>query len=67
MVKAAKGALLSTLEIDRSSSTPIYRQIEDFLRQIILDGVLLPSQKLPSTRELALELGVSRITIKSVY
>ena len=67
MVKAAKGALLSTLEIDRSSNTPIYRQIEDFLRQIILDGVLLPSQKLPSTRELALELGVSRITIKSVY
>ena len=67
MVKAAKGALLSTLEIDRSSSAPIYRQIEDFLRQIILDGVLLPSQKLPSTRELALELGVSRITIKSVY
>ena len=67
MVKAAKGALLSTLEINRSSSAPIYRQIEDFLRQIILDGALLPSQKLPSTRELALELGVSRITIKSVY
>ena len=67
MVKAAKGALLSTLEISRSSSAPIYRQIEDFLRQMILDGALVPSQKLPSTRELALELGVSRITIKSVY
>jgi GntR family transcriptional regulator/MocR family aminotransferase len=67
MVKAAKGALLSTLEINRSSSAPIYRQIEDFLRQMILDGALLPSQKLPSTRELAIELGVSRITIKSVY
>ena len=47
MVKSAKGALLSTLEIDRNSRTPIYRQIEDFLRQMILDGVLLPSQKLP--------------------
>ena len=67
MVKAAKGALLSTLEINRSSNARIYRQIEDFLRQMILDGALLPSQKLPSTRELALELGVSRITIKSVY
>ena len=67
MVKSAKGALLSTLEIDRNSRTPIYRQIEDFLRQMILDGVLLPSQKLPSSRELALELDVSRITIKSVY
>ena len=67
MVKAAKGALLATLEIDRSSRVPIYRQIEDFLRQMILNGSFLPSQKLPSTRELALELGVSRITIKSVY
>jgi GntR family transcriptional regulator/MocR family aminotransferase len=67
MVKAAKGALLSTLEIDRRCGVPIYRQIEDFLRKMILGGALLPSQKLPSTRELALELGVSRITIKSVY
>ena len=67
MVKAAKGALLATLEVDRNSDAPIYRQIEDFLRQMILNGALPPSQKLPSTRELALELGVSRITIKSVY
>lgn len=41
MVKAAKGALLATLEIDRNSDVPIYRQIEDFLRQMILNGVLL--------------------------
>ena len=67
MVKAAKGALLATLEIDRNSGVPIYRQIEDFLRRMILNGALPPSKKLPSTRELALELGVSRITIKSVY
>ena len=67
MVKAAKGALLATLEVDRNSGAPIYRQIEDFLRRMILNGALPPSQKLPSTRELALELGVSRITIKSVY
>jgi len=67
MVKSAKGLLLATLEIHRSSKIPIYRQIEDFLRQIILSGKMLPNQKLPSTRELASELGVSRITIKSVY
>ena len=50
MVKAAKGALLATLEIDRTSDVPIYRQIEDVLRRMILNGALLPSQKLPSTR-----------------
>ena len=29
MVKAAKGALLATLEVERHSGAPIYRQIED--------------------------------------
>ena len=51
MVKSAKGLLLATLEIDRSSRLPIYRQIEDFLRQMILTGKVSPNQKLPSTRE----------------
>lgn len=53
--------------IDRSSSVPIYRQIENTLRRLILDGTYQSARKLPSTRELASELGVSRITVKSVY
>ena len=67
MVKSAKGALLATLEIDKGSTTPIYRQLENFLRLLILEGRLPAKQKLPSTRELAEELGVSRITVKTVY
>ncbi len=67
MVKSATGALLGTLEIKRNSKIPLYRQIEDKLRQMILNGALKARQKLPSTRELAIELAVSRITIKSVY
>ena len=30
MDKAAKGALLATLEIDRNSGVPIYRQIDPY-------------------------------------
>ena len=67
MPKPPKGALLQNLSIERGTSEPIYRQIDASLRRLILEGNLQPGQKLPSTRELADELGVSRITVKSVY
>ena len=68
MSKSPGGALLSGFGIDRGSSVPIYRQLATAaLRKLILEGALRPAQKLPSTRELAVELGVSRITVKSVY
>ena len=67
MPKSPGGALLSGFDIDRMSDTPIYRQLDAALRRLILDGTLAPGQKLPSTRELSAELGVSRITVKSVY
>ncbi|MFT5259275.1 MAG: GntR family transcriptional regulator/MocR family aminotransferase [Saprospiraceae bacterium] len=67
MPKSPGGALLSGLNIERNTSVPIYRQLDASLRRLILSGSLEPAQKLPSTRELAEELGVSRITVKSVY
>lgn len=67
MPKSPGGALLSQLTINRGSPVPLYRQLEGALRRLILDGTLEPGVKLPSTRELAQELGVSRITVKSVF
>ena len=67
MPKSPGGALLSGFTIDRNSSVPIYRQLDTSLRRLILRGSLAPGQKLPSSRELSKELGVSRITVKSVY
>ncbi|MFT5114025.1 MAG: GntR family transcriptional regulator/MocR family aminotransferase [Parasphingorhabdus sp.] len=67
MSKAPGGALLFKLDIKRNSSVPLYRQLDKSLRDLILDGTLSPGQKLPATRELADELGVSRITVKAVY
>ena len=63
MPKFPGGALLTGFYIDRSSHVPIYRQIDTELRRLILEGALAAKQKLPSTRELAMELGVSRITL----
>ena len=59
MPKSASGALLSTVEIDKTLKTPLYKQLENFLRSQILEGILKPTQKLPSSRELAEDLGIS--------
>ncbi len=42
---------------------PLFRQIYLGLRQAILQGTLRPGERLPSTRELAAQLGVSRTVI----
>lgn len=55
------------LPIDRSSGIPIHRQIYEGLRQAILDGLLRPGQRIPSTRALAVELDVSRLPVLTAY
>jgi GntR family transcriptional regulator/MocR family aminotransferase len=55
------------IPLDPHSSQPLYRQIEDYLRQAIRSGSLPPETRLPATRQLAEDLGVSRITVKNAY
>lgn len=55
------------LPIDRGIGVPIFRQIYDGLRHAILDGRLRPGQRIPSTRWLAADLGVSRLPVLSAY
>lgn len=50
-----------------SGRAPTYRQIEQALRLLILDGRLPIGIKLPGERHLAAELGVSRTTIAAAY
>jgi len=47
------------------SSTPLWRQLTDALRLLILDGRLPLGTRLPGEREFASALGVSRTTIAS--
>ena len=56
-----------TLAVDRSSGTPLHRQIYEGIRGAILDGVFRPGHRLPSTRSLALELAVSRLPVLTAY
>lgn len=48
-----------------SSRTPLWRQLADALRLLILDGRLALATRLPGERELAAALEVSRTTISS--
>ncbi len=59
-------ALLS-FTIDRGSATPLFRQIHDGLRRLILDGAAPPGSRLPATRLLSARLGVARSSVVAVY
>ncbi len=48
-----------------TSRTPLWRQLADALRLLILDGRLALDTRLPGERELALTLAVSRTTVSS--
>ncbi|MGY5958151.1 PLP-dependent aminotransferase family protein [Kosakonia sp. BK9b] len=48
-----------------TSRTPLWRQLADALRLLILDGRLAVDSRLPGERELATTLAVSRTTIAS--
>jgi GntR family transcriptional regulator/MocR family aminotransferase len=57
----------AAISLDRAATTPMYRQIYDNLREAILDGRLAGRSRLPSTRALALELGIARSTVANAY
>ena len=46
---------------------PMYKQVTDQVKDAIAGGILKPGDKLPSIRELSLELKISIITTKRAY
>jgi GntR family transcriptional regulator/MocR family aminotransferase len=55
------------VRLDRSASQPLRAQLESSLREAIRDGRLRGGERLPSSRELARELGVSRGMVQECY
>lgn len=66
-MKKSGGVLLSMFNLDRQSSTPLMRQLENKIRKAVLDGDLPEATRLPSSRQLAVDLDVSRLTIKNAF
>lgn len=55
------------LSINYKDPRPIYEQVRDSLRQLILTGAIAPGEKLPSVRELAGQLAINPNTIQRAY
>lgn len=53
--------------IDNNSMIPIYEQIMDQIRGLILNGDLVANDPLPSVRSLSRELRISALTVKKAY
>jgi GntR family transcriptional regulator / MocR family aminotransferase len=58
---------LPYVRVERGSDVPIYRQVYEGLRRAIIDGLLRAGQRVPSTRELATDLGVSRLSVLTAF
>ena len=59
--------MLPPVSIDRKSATPLYRQVYDGYRDAIVLRRLRAGERVPSTRDLARELGISRIPVLTAF
>ena len=55
------------LTLNYRDSRPIYGQIKDGLRKLIVTGAIAPDEKLPSVRSLAMDLAINPNTIQRAY
>ncbi len=56
-----------TLAIDPADAIPIWKQIEDGVRRLVVAGALTPGMAVPSVRELARDLRVNPATVSKAY
>lgn len=55
------------ISLNYRDSRPIYEQIKDGLRKLIVTGAMGPDEKLPSVRALATQLSINPNTIQRAY
>ena len=53
--------------LDYRDGRPLYQQVKDDLRRMMLTGLLAPDEKLPSVRSLATQLAINPNTIQRAY
>ena len=55
------------ISLNYRDARPIYEQIKERLRQLILSGAIREGERMPSVRELAAELAINPNTIQRSY
>lgn len=58
---------MPTFVVDSTSPTPIYAQLDRSIRAAIATGQLQPGARLPTVRQLAVDLAVNANTVARVY
>jgi len=66
MVKVSE-AIAPVIAVDRKAAKPLHKQIYDGFLSVIVDGNMRPGQRVPSSRTLSIELGISRIPVLNAY
>ena len=67
MVKRRRNFFIPSVDLDRTSSLPLHRQIHKAISEAIRSGAARNGDRLPSTRVLAKLLQVSRNTVLAAY
>jgi GntR family transcriptional regulator len=55
------------ISVDLRNPKPIYEQVRDEIKNLIIRGVLEPDEKIPSVREMAQNLAINPNTIQKAY
>lgn len=55
------------INLDYKDSRSLYEQIRDEIKELIVNGVMKKDEKLPSVRELSVELTVNPNTVQRAY
>lgn len=67
LLNRASDLMAETLVLDRGSEKPLFQQVYEQIRDLIVDKSLLANMALPSTRALAKDLRVARNTVMIAY
>lgn len=62
-----KKEVITLIALNYRDARPIYLQIEEGLRKLILTGAIATGDKLPSVRELATQMAINPNTIQRAY
>ena len=59
--------MIYLIQISYRDPRPIYEQVKDGFRMLILTGAMRPDERMPSVRELATQLAINPNTIQRAY
>ena len=58
---------MAMISLNYRDARPIYKQIEDGYKGLMISGALAAGEKMPSVRELATQLAINPNTIQRAY